>query len=296
MGRLRALAAPLSPRRRRWLAFLAGLPLVPEELPAPVPAPPANDFIMCGCPRTGTTLLAAALFQPPGVITAMEPWDGMRAAPGPLFDSLRAEIKDSGRLTRTRLDTAAVLGEGAVRWCAEGEGTALIETTADWILGVKWTGYWRYLEVLPETKFIVCLRDPYEVVASCKDAGGRLRLGLQYETRFNASLNRDLTAATDDPARRRVLLYDYVHERLLPHLDRPNVFALRYERWFREPEVLMSDIGRFLGRDVSAPPVRIRPPGPAASRLTAEEIELVRSECRTAAALGYDLDAGPGRP
>ena len=76
--RFRDAAGRLSPRRRRWERFLQALPLDPSELEVPLAPPGRDDFIICGCPRTGTTLLAAVLFQPPRMVTCMEPWDGMR--------------------------------------------------------------------------------------------------------------------------------------------------------------------------------------------------------------------------
>jgi hypothetical protein len=104
LSALRAAAAPLSPRHRRWRRLLASLALDPDRLAPPIAAPAAGDFIVCGAPRTGTTLLAAMLYQPPAVVTAMEPWDGLRLAPAELFASIRREIDDTGRLSGSKLD------------------------------------------------------------------------------------------------------------------------------------------------------------------------------------------------
>ena len=105
-------------------------------------------------------------------------------------------------------------------------------------------------------------------------------------------MNRELTHRTADAARRRIALYDYVYERMLPHLDRPEVLVVRYERWFTEPDALLTELGAFLGIDVSRPLARIRPPVNPAPEPTAydeRERALVRRHCRTAARLGYDL-------
>ncbi len=285
------MASRFSPRRRRWLSFLADLPLDPEALVEPIDAPGAGDVILCGCPRTGTSLLCAALYQPPASVSVMEPWDGMRLPPAELFASLREELA-GGQLARGRLDLRALEGEGAVRWCPEGERTTAVDYDPGTVVSVKWPGYWRFLDLLPTTRFVVTLRHPAEVVGSFKAQGGRVADGLQYATRFNRGLNDHLEAATADPALRRVLLFDHIHERILPHLARPEVFVVRYERWFDEPERLLEELGGFLGVDVSRPPVTLRA-SRGADPLDDRDWELLRIHCHTAEALGYDLAVAP---
>lgn len=290
--RLRRAVASLSPGHRRWVQFLRALPLDPDRLDRPVREPGDTDFVICGSPRTGTTLLCAALFQPPSVVTVMEPWDGMRLAPADLFTSLRREIDGTGSLVRGRLDVAALRQDGTARWSREGDRPVAVATGANYLLGVKWPAYWRYLDVLTHTKFLVCLRHPFETIASYKKTGGRVGLGLDYDTAFNRPVNEALGRATRNPAIRRVLLFDHIHERMIPHLGRPNVLVVRYERWFEDPDNLLGEIGDFLGAEVSTAPVRIRPPESRAI-LCEQEAELVRTYCRTAEQLGYPLDKWP---
>jgi hypothetical protein len=278
----------LSPRRWRWDRFLAGLKLDPDDLPRPVEAPSHRDFIICGAPRTGTSLLSAALFQPPRVLTVMEPWDGMRLPPADLFRSLRYEIETTGRLSRGRLNVKALLADGLVLWGRDGEHPAEVVVDDDYLLGVKWPAFWRYLEVLPNTKFLVCLRQPLEVIASFEKTGGRLAAGLDYDTSFNRRMNEELRLSESDPKVRRLFLYEYINSRLLPHLSKPNVFVVRYERWFRDASTLLEELSDFLGADVRRPHSRIRPPG-ISPRDSGEQIALIRLLCPTAAALGYEL-------
>lgn len=276
----------LLPAGRRWRKLLAGLTLDPDALSSPLAPPGARDFLVCGSPRTGTALLAAALWQPPEVICVMEPWDTMRLVPAELFASLRAEIA-TGTLRRGRLDVAALLADGSVRWVRDGEQVVAVATTGDWSLGVKLPAFWRYLDRLPDTRFVVCVRAPEEVVASYRSTPGRLRAGLEYDTPFNRALNDELLAATDDPARRRIELYDRVNEAIIPHLGRANVHVVRYERWFADREGQLRDLGAFLGVDLSGARVRIA--SPTSSPLPPAELDLLRRTCRTAAALGYEL-------
>ena len=138
------------------------------------------------------------LFQPPRVVTVMEPWDGMRLPPDELFASLRREVA-TGRLRRGRLDLSALEHDGAVVWCRDGQREHRVDAAPDHLLGVKWPAFWRYLELLPATRFLVCLRDPAATVHSFALVGGRLSEGLDYETPFNRRMNEALTTATPDP-------------------------------------------------------------------------------------------------
>jgi hypothetical protein len=284
---LRKLARLLSPRRRRWRRFLKGMNIDPDLLPRPLRPIGPRDFIICGSSRSGTSLASAALYQPPRCVTVMEPWDGMRLPPAELFVSLREEV-ESGVLRRGKLDIAALELEGMVRWVKEGERTFEVPTEPGYLLGVKWPVFWRYLDLLPQARFIVCLRHPVEVVGSYKRTGGRLAGGLDYDIAFNRSMNRYLEGTGGSPTLRRALLFEYVHERIVPHLGRPNVFALRYERWFTEPDRVLQEISEFLDEDLVRSRTRIKPPTEQ-YHLSPDGMALIRESCPSARALGYEL-------
>jgi hypothetical protein len=267
---------------------LGSLTLDPDRLQHPLREPGPRDFIICGAPRTGTSLLTAILFQPPEIVTVMEPWDGMRLAPDDLFGSIRDELARTGRLERGRLDVGALSSEGEVRWGRDGELPHRVVTAHDYLLGIKWPAFHRYLDLLRQTKFLVCLRHPVEVVNSYTKQGGRLHQGLEYDIAFNRKMNAHLREATDRDSVRRILLYDYVNLQLAPHLDRDNVFAVRYERWFEDKERLLVELEGFLGVPLDPGKAVIRPPQPV--EIPDSELELIRSNCMSAAALGYRLD------
>ncbi len=228
------------------------------------------------------------LFQPPHVLSVMEPWDGMRLPPAQLWTGLREEIGRAGRLRRGRLDVAALEQTGRVEWCHEEQSDWPLSLEDDYVLGVKWPAYWRYLELLPDTKFIVCLRHPYETIGSYKNANRRLGAGLEYATAFNREMNSALRRATHDDAVRRVLLFDYVHVHMLPYLRRPNVFVLRYERWFEDREGVQAELGRFLGVPLGRGLPVLRPARGGAA-LDESERALIQRYCSTAEAIGYPL-------
>ena len=282
---LRRRIARYSPRRRRWERFLRELPLAVEELRQPIDSPSIHDSIICGASRTGTTLLAAQLFQPPACLSVVEPWDGMRLPPAELFEAVRTDITDTGRLRSGRLDVDALTRNGKVEWCRDGERPIGVDLHDEYHLTIKWPAFWRYLDHLPTTKFLVCVRHPVEVIASFRRVGGRLAEGLDYDTAFNAKMNTELLAATSDVALRRVLLYEYINRRMMPFLDRANVFAVRYERWFEDPQRLMSEIGEFLGTAFPSLPVPIEPR--TTSSLPPDELDMIRAFAPSAKGLGY---------
>ncbi len=278
----------LSPDHRRWKRFTETLTLDPELLARPVEPPGPNDFLICGSPRTGTSLLCAALFQPPRCVTVMEPWDGMRLPPAQLFRSIRTEIAETGQLRRGKLDVTTLYRDGGVRWWTEGADAVPVECPDGCLVGIKWPAFWRYLELLPTTKFLVCLRHPLEVIASYRRAGGSLAEGFDYDIPFNRTMNADLRAASRSAAIRRIRLYDYINARVLPYLEEPNVLTVRYERWFSEPQTVLDELGEFLGSDLRRSLADIRPPREEL-RLPEEEIDLIRRRCTTAEQLGYAL-------
>jgi hypothetical protein len=272
--------------RLRWQRLLRSCRLDPDQLKRPLDEPGDRDFIICGIPRSGTSLLAALLFQPPEAVVCMEPWDGLRLPPAALFASIRLEIEQTGRLSRGRLDVAA-LANGEMRWHRDGTGVYPVEVEPGYQLGVKWPGFWRYLDPLPQTRFLVCVRHPLDVIRSFENTGGRLAAGLEYDVAFHRRMNKELTRATKDVRVRRALLYQYVAERILPHVGRPEVLLLHFERWESEPAKLLTEISSFL--EVELPPqpqVQIRVP---ARSTPSAGIELVRRYCASAADLGYEI-------
>jgi hypothetical protein len=278
----------VSPSHRKWKRLLRSLTINPDWLTPPMAEPRAGDFIICGAPRSGTSLLAAVLYQPPEMITVMEPWDGMRLAPADLFASLREEIAQTGWLRRGRLDVGALSAKGEVRWGRDGEFPHSVSTARDYLLGVKWPAFHRYLPLLPQTKFLICLRHPVEVINSYSKQGGRLRAGLEYDIAFNRKMNTYVRGATGEDSLRRILLYDYVNLQLIPFLERPTVFVVRYERWFEDKENLLRELGEFLGTHLGPGKAVIRRPRPV--DIPASELELIQRHCKSAAILGYDLN------
>ena len=276
-------------RGRKWRRFLRELPLDPDALARPVPAPGERDVMICGFPRSGTTLLAAELFRPPRMVTVVEPWDGMRKAPRELFLGIRDEVAASRRVSPGRLDVAALHKEGRVRRRVEADNPAVdVDLESEAWIGVKWPAFWRYLELLPDTRFLVCVRHPREVIASFRRIGGRLGMGLEFDTRFNSRLNETLLGATSDPAVRRALLYEHIGRAIAAAASRANVLLVHYERWHTDRAALLVEVAEFLDIDTSPPLVGFERPG-SVDALTASDLDLIREHCGSAKEFGYAL-------
>ena len=269
----------------RWRQLLRSCRLDPDALAEPIPEPGQSDFIICGLPRSGTSLLAGLLFQPPRTVVSMEPWDGMRLPPRQLFASLREEIEQTEELSRGRLEPKA-LASRSVAWKRDGEVVIPLQVAPDYLLGVKWPGFWRYLTLLPNTKFLVCVRHPVDVIRSFAKTGGRLAQGLEYDVAFHRRMNQELEGSTSSPEERRALLYEYIASRLVPHLDRRQVFTVRYEHWGQDPGQLLEQISNFLGL---TPPLALSVDidVPGLRRDDTATADLVRRYCPSAGPLGY---------
>lgn len=270
----------MSPRHRRYERLLASCELEPSRV-TPSDQPGPHDVIICGCPRSGTALVTAALHQPPAMVTVMEPWDGLRLDPATLFQSLRAELA-GGTLRRGRLDLHSLTARGEVTWIHEGRAQPVIggDTT---LLGVKWPTYWQLLPALPDTRFVVSVRHPADVVDSFTHQSGRLRDGLEYDVAFNRGLNAAL-GTIDSTSDRRLALYDATYRTVLEHARRPNVHLVRYEDWHLDRDGVLRELSEFLGRDLTDSPVRIAAPSPSSD--TAARAAVVEASL-TARDLGY---------
>ncbi len=248
-----------------------------------------QNVILCGCPRSGTSLLAAALFQPPEMVTVMEPWIGLRETPLALFASLRKEL-ESGRLPSTRLDLRALSARGHVAW-NEGDQAHRVDSGPRSLLGVKWPCYWQLLGASTAWKFIVCVRDPAAVVSSMGRQKGRLRLGLDYDVPFNRGLNQRLLLAHEEDERRRIAHFDEVYGHALEYAEDRNVLFARYERSFEAPTTLLEEISSFLDRDLTRTHVRVQgAPEPVLAKHGSTAAE-IRAMSRTSARLGYHTSA-----
>lgn len=284
----RRILQVVSPRHRRWKALVDSLQLERGAILDSDLQLGGDEFLICGFPRSGTALLTALLFQPPDVVAVMEPWDAMRLPPRQLFDSLRAEIS-AGQLKRGRLDLTALRECAAVEWCGDGATSAAISPHATTQYGVKFPTFWQLLDRIPDARFLVCVRHPYDVITSFSKQSGSLSAGLEYDIPFNQALNEKLVRATSDPETRRILLYELIAQGIAAAMDRSNVLIVRYESWVDEPEAQWDRICRHLNVSLALPRdlLQVRPDNLDPTR--AEFMRVWGSRLPTAQAIGYSL-------
>lgn len=269
----------------RWRGMLAASRYDPSHDPN-LDEAGDKDFVIAGCPRSGTSLLAAQLFRPPDLVTCMEPWDALRMPLRPLMDSLRAEIL-AGTLRRGRLDMEALERDREVRWIRDGEQTYQVNAKPSFQLGVKWPAFWQYVALLETTRFLVCVRDPVSSVTSFASSGGRLAEGLDYDVAINRKMNRELRSRTNDPLTRRAMLWEYINSRLVASFGQPNLMVVPYEDWFEDQDGLLKRIGDFLGVKLEGSIVDLRQPR---SKDPNNDVgEAVAKHCPTSAMLGYEV-------
>jgi hypothetical protein len=214
----------------------------------------------------------------------MEPWDAFRLPPHDLFTSLREEMS-KGILSRGRLDVENLRSSGEVNWTADAKKPVQVEYHDYSLVGVKVPSYWQFLDKLPETRFLVCVRDPVEVVTSFARQSGTLHRGLEYELPFNRAINDRLRREYKTEESRRIGLWDLIAEGIIPHVDRPQVHLVRYEDWEVRPAALLGEVASFLG--ISSPKLQLAPRTPG-RRPTAEERERILRTSRNAHLLGYE--------
>jgi hypothetical protein len=245
-----------------------------------------KDFVIAGCPRSGTSLLASQLFRPPDIVAYLEPWDGLRMPLAPLMDSLRTEIR-TGTMRRGRLDMEALERDREVRWIRDGEKTYQVNAKPDFQLGVKWPAFWRYVPLLETTRFVICVRDPVTSLASFASSGGRLAAGLDYDVAINREMNRELRSRTRDPVARGAMMWEYINSRLLPYFRQRNVLVVRYEEWFEDLDGLLRRMADFLGEELQGSNVELRRPRSDDSNNSIRDA--VARHCPTSALLGYEV-------
>lgn len=245
-----------------------------------------RDFVIAGCPRSGTSLLAAQLFRPPDIVTCMEPWDGLRMPLASLMSSLRTEVLD-GALRRGRLDIEALERDRDVRWIRDGEKTYQLNAKPDFQLGVKWPAFWRYVDLLETTRFLICLRDPVATVVSFASSGGRLAAGLDYDVAINREMNRELRSRTSDHLARGAMQWEFINSRLLPSFSQRNVMVVRYEQWFDDLDGVLRRVGDFLGVSLEGSIVDLR--RPRSGEPDHGIREAVAMHCPTSGLLGYEV-------
>jgi hypothetical protein len=168
------------------------------------------------------------------------------------------------------------------------------------VLGTKNTiAYLTRLEgirrVLPDVRVIVCIRDPFDTIASWKTSFPHLRdvdisglpVGNEREPWLTAAQRQALQQIIDieDLAQRRARRWHYFAERILDQGHR--VTLVRYYEMVTNPAQTLTKILSDLPKGKLREPVQPSRIRSAAHRLNASECQAIRAICsQSAAALG----------
>ncbi|MCK4910300.1 MAG: sulfotransferase [Thermodesulfovibrionales bacterium] len=263
-------------------------------------------FILCGLPRSGTTYLAALLYNPPEVITLSEAGGKWKqfyrehgVDPG-IFDLLkdfRKRILD-GEEMATFEGTAGFEGKGRVDTWNQKKEQRKVDALPDFHLGLKNPEiFLAYLGMFAEAglKCIVTVRHPAAVINSwVKKVQKKLDRGKSVEGKFANGDCLAYSSKSDDIVQRRIDLYNHLAGLVLEHKGHDNVMVIRHEDWYTDPTQLERVTG-FLGIPSLGylRPAPIKPDPPV---LSAQEQERINKGCTIAAKLRYPIKDGALEP
>jgi hypothetical protein len=265
------------------------------------------ELIITGIPRSGTSLLCnllhrldncVALNEPPEVAAMMlesPPWGLAR-----FFRDIRRDVLD-GKPLRNKLASGKVTQDTAVAGQIETYHPCV--AASDFVLGIKTTLPFlsrlpQIRRVMPNARFVVCVRDPLETLASWKTSFAHLRdadiRGIQIGNPDDPELTGHqrhrlaaIAAIPETPARRAAwwaYWADLIHDSL------EHLILVRYDDLAMNPR---QTLDKFLsGWPAGNPLEPIEPSTPRAQieNLDDADISAARLLCRASAAkLGLQL-------
>ena len=263
------------------------------------------NILITGIPRSGTSYLCNLLHrysncvvvnEPVELLTTLAqelvPWSIPR-----LYRKLRSDIC-AGRPISNKLHQGAVTHD--TRVSAETSDYIPAIDSEDFVLGTKNTiAYLTRLEgirrVLPDVRVIVCIRDPFDTIASWKTSFPHLRdadisglpVGNEREPWLTAAQRQALRQIIEieDLAQRRARRWHYFAERILDQGH--TVTLVRYDEMVTNPAQTLTKILSDLPKGKLREPVQPSRIRSAAHRLNASECQAIRAICsQSAAALG----------
>ncbi len=263
------------------------------------------NILITGIPRSGTSYLCNLLHrysncvvvnEPVELLTTLAqelvPWSIPR-----LYRKLRSDIC-AGRPISNKLHQGAVTHDTLLS--AETSDYIPAIDAEDFVLGTKNTiAYLTRLEgirrVMPDVRVIVCIRNPFDTIASWNTSFPHLRdadicglpVGNEREPWLTAAQRQALQQiiAIEDLAQRRARRWHYFAERIL---DQGNTVTLvRYDEMVINPEQTLTKILGDLPKGKLRESVQPSPIRSAADQLDASERQAIRAICsQSAAALG----------
>lgn len=274
--------------------------------PAPEWSGHSHDLLLTGIPRSGTSLLCNLLHrfrncvminEPEAISDAFDRHQPPGLAPE-LYRDLRAAVS-AGRPLRNKLREGRVVEDTTLDYRIE-EYLPAVES-AGFILGTKdtlayLTGLRFLRRLLPGTRFVACVRDPFETIASWKVSFPHLRdalvprvllehgpaLGLSLKDRGELEKICDSTYLPE----RRALWWNYLGKLILEQ-PAQNFFVVRYDLLISNPHGVLEAILSGWPKGGLRESLTLRPISRGPSPLDAADKEAIGDLCaETARALG----------
>lgn len=242
-------------RRRGWRKMLPKLK--PSTGISPVRIP---ELIVSGIPRSGTSYLCKLISRFDNCAVINEPREAVLglqdvAVPWPLavfFRETRRRILD-GEPVKNKAEDGE-LQEDTAQGNKRVSYLPNIKTT-DFILGIKNTQSFlcRYpgiRQAMPDARWAVCIRNPYDTIASWKSSFSHLEqadvttipVGGVYDAFMSPAEHQTLTAlaSLSNPAERRAALWTFLAEIIIRH--REQMILVPYEELVLNPSVIMENV------------------------------------------------------
>lgn len=263
-------------------------------------------FILTGLPRSGTTYLAAVLYNPPGVVTLSEAggrWKDLYRTHGKsdkifdIFHEFRARIL-MGEEVSTIEGTPGFEGRGRVDTWNQKKVQKKITVHSEFFLGLKNPEvFLGFLEVFLNAglKCIVTVRHPAFVINSwVKRLKDRLDKSSAIEGKFANGDSVIFCSKLDRPEDRRIDLYNYMSDLIVRQMGSKNILIIRHEDWYIDRSQL-DRVSDFLGIP-NIGYLRPAPISPDPLVITDEEHEKILRGCTIAAKFGYQIEGNMLKP
>jgi hypothetical protein len=267
-------------------------------------------LIITGIPRSGTSYLCNLLHRMSNCVILNEPAEAITAltdvkSPRALATFLRDRRRDilAGVPIPNKLDHGRATQDTA--HCNETQHYCPQPASTDFVLGIKQTlAFLSRLpmlrQMLPDARFVACVRDPLDTIASWKGSFPHLAMADVVRQPVGNPIDPWLTAAQRqelcfiasilDPALRRAAWWRYLANLILASRD--DLILIRYEDLVTHPRRTLSRILQGWPAGEELDPIEPSPIRRRRELLSSADHLAIRALCRApASALGLNPDA-----
>ncbi|MEP6809505.1 MAG: sulfotransferase [Chthoniobacterales bacterium] len=267
---------------------------------------PTHDLVLTGIPRSGTSLLCNLLHrygncvvinEPEAVSETFDRGEAPRHVPG-LYHELRAAVR-CGLPVRNKFRERQVVQDTTLEHTIAAYHPVV--ESSDFILGTKdtlayLTGLRTLRVAMPRARFVACVRDPLQTIASWKASFVHLReaslpevffrepsaLALRDDERIALGKIEAITALPE----RRAQWWNFLAERILEELEH-GLTVIRYHELIQDPAAVVEGILEGWPKGSLRVPLTLNRVTRARTPLEPADYEAIADLCtQTAQALG----------